>query len=140
MVKGRATICYVLRAAFTIVTLGWWGENERTLFTYLFSKCLLNTNCVLSIETVVQKLIRQVPDLEDLTFSGRGRRNIRKGNVQFQYRANHCDGVNLDLGSGKVRESFPEAVIVSWDLKDEEVFARQESEGGVREKRVHFRQ
>ena len=37
------------------------------------------------------------------------------------------------MGSGKVSEGFPEAVIERRALKDDEEFARQESEGGLRE-------
>lgn len=49
---------------------------------------------------MVQKFMRQISDLEDLTFSGRKRGSIRKGDVQFQHRANVI-GISVDWGSGR---------------------------------------
>lgn len=97
--KDGPQYAYILHASFIKVTLEWWEEeNKRVPLIYLSNKYLLCTKCIPGRETVVQKFIRQISDLEDLIFTGRKRENIRKGDLQFQHKANCCDGSKRGLG------------------------------------------
>lgn len=66
----------------------WNGEKRRMkrLYIYLCNKYLLSTNCVPGRETMVQKFVRKIPILKDLTITGRerGKYQERKCAISIQ--------------------------------------------------------